>query len=218
MCKLSEESCEVVQLILQSKNSCLKNLDLSYNDLQDSGVEKLCVGLKNSHCKLETLRLSGCCLGEKTGEQLSPILENYSLKDLDLSNNDLQDSGVEKLYIGMRSPLCKLETLRLSGCMITEKGCSSLALALSSNTSHLKELDLSYNHPGDTGEKLLSDKKKQSGCKLNKLRMEHVGVIRIKSGQRKCKFTVFSLIFTAITDTNFQNFMHSEYCHYWSIT
>ena len=45
---------------------------------------------------------------------------------------------------------------RLSGCLVTEEGCVSLASALSSNPSHLRELDLSYNHPGDSGEKLLS--------------------------------------------------------------
>uniref|UniRef100_A0A3Q1ERG1 SPRY-associated domain-containing protein n=1 Tax=Acanthochromis polyacanthus TaxID=80966 RepID=A0A3Q1ERG1_9TELE len=45
---------------------------------------------------------------------------------------------------------------RLSGCLVTEEGCSSLASALSFNPSHLRELDLSYNHPGDSGVKLLS--------------------------------------------------------------
>uniref|UniRef100_A0A673AWJ1 SPRY-associated domain-containing protein n=1 Tax=Sphaeramia orbicularis TaxID=375764 RepID=A0A673AWJ1_9TELE len=46
---------------------------------------------------------------------------------------------------------------RLSGCLITEESCASLASALSSNPSHLRELDLSYNHPGDSGVKLLQD-------------------------------------------------------------
>ena len=45
---------------------------------------------------------------------------------------------------------------RLSGCLITGKHCVSLASALRLNPSHLRELDLSYNHPGDIGEKLLS--------------------------------------------------------------
>ena len=45
---------------------------------------------------------------------------------------------------------------RLSGCLITEEGCTSLASALRSNPSHLRELDLTYNHPGDSGVKLLS--------------------------------------------------------------
>uniref|UniRef100_A0A8C9RE21 B30.2/SPRY domain-containing protein n=1 Tax=Scleropages formosus TaxID=113540 RepID=A0A8C9RE21_SCLFO len=44
---------------------------------------------------------------------------------------------------------------RLPGCCVTEQGCTSLALC-SRPYSHLRELDLSYNHPGDSGVKLLS--------------------------------------------------------------
>lgn len=40
---------------------------------------------------------------------------------------------------------------RLSGCHVTEEGCAALAHALSCNPLHLKELDLSYNYPGDLG-------------------------------------------------------------------
>ena len=40
---------------------------------------------------------------------------------------------------------------RLSGCLVTEEACASLASALSSNPSHLRELDLSYNHTADSG-------------------------------------------------------------------
>lgn len=54
----------------------------------------------------------------------------------------------------METCLCGL--FRLSGCQITGKGCASLVSALSSNPSHLRELDLSYNHPGESGVKLLS--------------------------------------------------------------
>ena len=58
----------------------------------------------------------------------------------------------------------------LSGCLITEEGCSSLASALSSNPSHLRELDLSYNHPGDSGEKLLSAGLENPHWRLDTLR------------------------------------------------
>ncbi|XP_066512049.1 LOW QUALITY PROTEIN: uncharacterized protein [Hoplias malabaricus] len=179
--------------VLKSPNSPLKELDLSHTDLQDSGVEKLSAAMKSSLCKLETLTLTVCKLGEKSCEDLgSVLLVNSSLKELDLSNNNLQDSGVEKLSAALKSSLCKLETLRLSGCLVTKEGCAFLASALSSNPSHLKELDLSYNHPGDTGVKLLSVKLEDPHCRLDTLRLEHRGEIRIKPGPRKydCELTL----------------------------
>ncbi|KAL7849526.1 hypothetical protein SRHO_G00211490 [Serrasalmus rhombeus] len=107
------------------------------------------------------------------------------LKDLDLSNNDLLDSAVQLLSAGLKSSYCKLETLRLSGCMVTDKGCSSLASALKSNPSHLRELDLTYNHPGEFVVKLLSDLLEDPHCKLEKLQVDHGGKIRIKPGLKK---------------------------------
>uniref|UniRef100_W5LDT1 B30.2/SPRY domain-containing protein n=1 Tax=Astyanax mexicanus TaxID=7994 RepID=W5LDT1_ASTMX len=189
-CSLGVITCEALGSVINLKNSSLKELDLSNNDLQDSGVELLSAGLKSSHCKL----LASCSLGVITCEALGSVinLKNSSLKELDLSNNDLQDSGVELLSAGLKSSHCKLQILRLSGCMITEKGCSSLASALISNPSHLKELDLTYNHPGESGVKLLSARLKDPHCKLVMLRMEHGGKIRIKPGFKKygCDFTL----------------------------
>ncbi|KAI2646177.1 Ribonuclease inhibitor [Labeo rohita] len=54
--------------------------------------------------------------------------------------------------------------------MVTEKGCRYVFSALSSNPSHLRELDLSYNHPGDSGVKILTEKLLDSTCSLDKLK------------------------------------------------
>jgi len=54
--------------------------------------------------------------------------------------------------------------------MVTEEGCGYVSSALSSNPSHLRELDLSYNHPGDSGVKLLSDTMNNPNCTLDKLK------------------------------------------------
>ncbi|XP_062398780.1 stonustoxin subunit beta-like [Sardina pilchardus] len=109
-----------------------------------------------------------------------------------MSDNDLQDEGVELLCAGLRDPQCKLETLRLSGCLITHEGCSLLSSALKSNPSYLKQLDLSYNHPGDSGVRELTDRLNDPSCKLETLRYDHGGECRIKPGPRKyaCELTL----------------------------
>ncbi|KAM8885596.1 LOW QUALITY PROTEIN: uncharacterized protein AB9W97_013139 [Spinachia spinachia] len=81
---------------------------------------------------------------------------------------------------------------RLSGCLITEEGCASLASALTSNPSHLRELDLTYNHPGDSGRKLLSAGLEDPHWRLETLRVEPDGVRWLRPGLRKysCELTI----------------------------
>ncbi|XP_048064259.1 NACHT, LRR and PYD domains-containing protein 3-like isoform X2 [Megalobrama amblycephala] len=193
-CNLSVQCCESLSSALQSSNCVLREMDLSNNDLQDSGVKLLSDALKSPNCQLQILRLALCNLTVYCCESLSSALQssNCVLRELDLSNIDLQDSGVKLLSDALQSPNCQLQILRLSGCMVTEEGCGFVSSALSSNPSHLRELDLSFNHPGDSGVKLLLDKLKDLNCSLQILNVDHRGEIRTTAGLRKyaCDLTL----------------------------
>ncbi|KAI4872538.1 hypothetical protein NFI96_006252 [Prochilodus magdalenae] len=72
--------------------------------------------------------------------------------------------------------------------MITEKGCSSLASALSSNPSHLKELDLTYNHPEESGVNLLSARLEDPYCLLDTLNARKVPFLKPTQVKARLKF------------------------------
>ncbi|KAK7919516.1 hypothetical protein WMY93_010800 [Mugilogobius chulae] len=186
-CKLTEDSCTVLCGLLCT----LTLLDVSDNCLKNQGVMLLSEGLQNS-CTVTTLRMNNCDLTSRCCEELSKVLQCHTsvLRDLDLSNNQLQDSGIEFLCGGLVSPRCSLEILRLSGCLLTEKGFNLLGNAIDS--SRLADLDLRYNHPGNSGLHILSSAKGRLTSSLQNLRAEHGGASRLIPGLKKyaCELTM----------------------------
>ncbi|TWW54812.1 NACHT, LRR and PYD domains-containing protein 2 [Takifugu flavidus] len=92
------------------------------------------------------------------------------LRELDLSwSQSLTDADVKLLSSAVMHPNCRLETLGLWDCSLSEISCGSLASALRSNPSHLRVLDLSWNQLKDPAVKLLCGALQDPLCKLETL-------------------------------------------------
>ncbi|XP_041958754.1 NACHT, LRR and PYD domains-containing protein 14-like [Alosa sapidissima] len=113
-CGLSADSFVMVASALQQPHNALRELDMSGNILWDSGVEQLCSGLKSPNCKLEILRLSQCKLRNTSCLNLISALgsDHSRLRELDVSNNFLEESEVKLLTKRVEDPKCKLEVLK----------------------------------------------------------------------------------------------------------
>uniref|UniRef100_A0AAQ4PR33 NACHT domain-containing protein n=1 Tax=Gasterosteus aculeatus aculeatus TaxID=481459 RepID=A0AAQ4PR33_GASAC len=193
--KLSPAQWSALVFILLSSEKDLEVFDLKKYFASEEALLRLLPVVKAS----KKVLLSGCNLSERSCDALSSVLssQSSSLRELDLSNNHLQDSGVKLLSAGLKSPHCELVALRLSGCLITEEGCASLASALSSNPSYLRELDLSYNHPGDSGVKLLSAGLEDPHWRLETLRYEEAAATDHQSGRGGRAGNLFSVPLSA---------------------
>ncbi|KAI5090301.1 NACHT, LRR and PYD domains-containing protein 12-like, partial [Silurus meridionalis] len=176
-------SVEALTSVLNSETSSLRELhltvntlDLSWNNLEDSGVKRLISLLENPECKVKDL--SDCGVSDEGCAALASALRSNPshLKELHLYGNKVGEETQKCLSAVLENPHCKLEKLRLRDCEVSDEGCAALTSALESNPSHLRELYLSGNKVGDSGVKCLSAVLENPHCKLEILRLCDCGV------------------------------------------
>uniref|UniRef100_A0A9J7YWT9 NACHT domain-containing protein n=1 Tax=Cyprinus carpio carpio TaxID=630221 RepID=A0A9J7YWT9_CYPCA len=177
-CSISEEGYKALASALRSNPSHLIELDLTGNDPGPSGVKQLSDLLQDPNCQLKTLRFLGPAADEGCQYVTGIVGKNpLLLRELDLSEHELGDTGVNQISALLQDKHCTLNTLMLSFCGLTDEGCSAVTSALKSNPSHLRELNLSRNELlGDSGVKNLSDLLMNTQFKLKKLDLSYCSI------------------------------------------
>ncbi|CAM4597953.1 unnamed protein product [Leuciscus chuanchicus] len=164
---LSPAQWSALAFVLLTSEEELEEFELQKFKKSDECLIRLSAVIKTSRRAL----LNDCNLTDKSCSALAAVLgSDTNLKELNMNNSNLQNSGVKLLCTGLKNINCKLEILRLSNCSVTEEGYKALASALRSNPSHLIELDLTGNDPGQSGMKKLNDLLQDPDCQLKTLR------------------------------------------------
>ncbi|XDV26381.1 hypothetical protein PO909_030118 [Leuciscus waleckii] len=164
---LSPAQWSALVFVLLTSEEELEEFELQKFKKSDECLIRLSAVIKTSRRAL----LNDCNLTDKSCSALAAVLgSDTNLKELNMNNNNLQDSGVKLLCTGLKNIKCKLEILRLSNCSVTEEGYKALASALRLNPSHLIELDLTGNDPGQSGMKELNDLLQDPDFQLKTLR------------------------------------------------
>ncbi|XP_044211524.1 NLR family CARD domain-containing protein 3-like isoform X5 [Thunnus albacares] len=175
--KLSVIHCSALAYMLQMSEEVLDELDLMKYNTSEEGKQRLIPAVRN--CR--KARFVDCGLSETHCEVVASALKSNPshVRGLNLSGNKLSVSTVKHLSAGLESPNCRLETLRLADCGLSETHCEVVASALKSNPSHLRGLDLCLNRLSVSAVKHLSAGLESPNCRLETLRLRNCSLSKM---------------------------------------
>ncbi|XP_078504508.1 ribonuclease inhibitor-like [Lissotriton helveticus] len=113
-CEITGASCAALAAALRSSRSLLE-LDLHVNALGDTGVTLIFDALKHPDTRLQKIGLYRCGItGASCAALAAALRSNRSLLELDLSWNDLSDTGATLICDALKHPDTRLQKIRLA--------------------------------------------------------------------------------------------------------
>ncbi|XP_042573288.1 NACHT, LRR and PYD domains-containing protein 3-like isoform X2 [Cyprinus carpio] len=173
-----EKTIEYIKTRIRMNRSPEKSINLFHclNELGDqslvSEVQEYLRSGELSSARLSSTQWSAIVFIFLTSEQL----DKFDLSKYISREQNQNHMTPDKLLLKLLPVVEASRSAELYKCGVTAEGCAALSSALRSNSSQLRELDLSRNNVGDAGVKMVSDGLKDPHCKLEKLRLYDCGV------------------------------------------
>ncbi|XP_003385088.1 PREDICTED: protein phosphatase 1 regulatory subunit 37-like isoform X2 [Amphimedon queenslandica] len=148
-CALDDQTLTLLLRAVRA-NCGLRVLKMEGNNLTGKGTFILMAAMKFNE-NLQEIYLSRNHLGPEDGQHLGNILRsNHTLRVLDVSDNNLQDSGIRYISAGIAEQQEGLYTLNISTNNLTADGIHHISAMLPC-TRTLRDLNISNNRFGDNG-------------------------------------------------------------------